>query len=123
MAGMAALLLFSACTPGKKQLQIEEPEKTTAPGATVNPVYIDSDISVYADMIPVQSSAISEIGYDESTETLFIRFTRKTGKGTVYAYTLFSLEDWQRFKSAESFGTYYNQNIKGKYPSRRIYEG
>ena len=61
--------------------------------------------------IPVNSSAIVSIGYDQATITLEIAFIQ----GDVYQY--FDVPDvvYQEFISAESHGKYFHANIKDNY--------
>ena len=68
-------------------------------------------------MQPVESSALSEIGYDAEEHVLVVRFK---SSGRAYAYTDFPIDAWESFKSARSIGSYYNRNIKGKYNSYAI---
>lgn len=65
----------------------------------------------------VDSSAISEMGYDSKKSALIIRFK---SSGKAYAYIDFPVSEWNSFQSAKSIGTYYNKNIKGKYKSYRL---
>jgi hypothetical protein len=63
-------------------------------------------------MHPVKSSQIAEIGHDVETETLAIRFTSRSGPGSVYHYANFTTENFAAFKSAESIGSYFGKHIK-----------
>lgn len=45
-------------------------------------------------------------------ETGFLLLTTKT---TTYIHQDVPIEIWKEFKRAESFGTYYNQHIKGRF--------
>lgn len=65
---------------------------------------------------PVESSQIASIGYDAATNTLEIDFKR----GGVYQYSGFPAAEWARFKGAESTGSFFYRNIKGKYPFKKI---
>ena len=62
-------------------------------------------------MIPVQSSSISAIGYDEETETLKVTFVN----GRSYEFSNFPPDEFEAFKNAPSIGSYFNDNIKGQY--------
>lgn len=62
-------------------------------------------------MEPVDSSQIEGIGYNPLTQTLAIKFKR----GGVYHYSGFPPAEWARFKGAESIGSHFYRNIKGKY--------
>jgi len=67
--------------------------------------------------LPVKSSFIAEIGYDEKTNTLEVLL--KSGK--VYVYLEFPPEEFQALRDAESIGAHYNI-IKRGFPSRRAVE-
>lgn len=58
----------------------------------------------------VESSQVQGIGYDESTKTLAVQFTR--GSGAIYHYPNVSKETYDAFKNAESIGKYFGQHIK-----------
>jgi hypothetical protein len=66
---------------------------------------------VHMNMIPVQSSSISAIGYDEQSETLSIRFNN----GRTYEFNGVPPEEFEALKNAPSIGSYFNDNIKGQY--------
>lgn len=63
------------------------------------------------ELIPVYSSNIKAIGYHELESTLFVEF--KNGKR--YAYYNVPEEVYNNLLNANSVGSYYHQNIKGKY--------
>ena len=65
----------------------------------------------------VDSSCFSKVGYDASSETLVVMF-RDSGKK--YAYSNFPVEEWSKFISADSLGTYFNQYIKGNYDCEKL---
>lgn len=67
--------------------------------------------------ITVDSSAISEIGYDEKKQLLFIRFR---DSGVAYIYEDVPSSVWKAFKGASSLGSYFNKSIKGQYESIRL---
>ncbi len=62
--------------------------------------------------IPVNSSAIAEIGYDPFTLRLWIRF--KSGQ-KAYQFDGFPTAKWQLFLKAGSKGTFFHQQIQGRY--------
>lgn len=62
------------------------------------------------------SSCFSEVGYNPATQTLKVCF-RTTG---YYEYYGFSQSDYDAFISADSLGTYFNQNIKGYYSYSKL---
>lgn len=63
-------------------------------------------------MIPVNSSAISAIGYDQQTRRMKITF-KETG---TYDFCRVPQSIFDGLKNAFSKGSYYNNNIRDKYP-------
>jgi uncharacterized protein len=61
--------------------------------------------------IPVDSSNIADVGYDDTTMTLEVGFRN----GTVYQYFDVPQTVYQEFMSADSKGTFLNANIKNNY--------
>lgn len=59
--------------------------------------------------IPVESSNIASIGFDEATSTLEVEFH----SGAVYQYFDVPLAVYEGFIEAKSKGQYLAQNIKG----------
>ncbi|AIV65710.1 KTSC domain-containing protein [Burkholderia pseudomallei] len=77
------------------------------------------------DMIPVESSQIHSIGYDEQTQTLAIRFKdRATGAPTsLYHYDNATPANFAALRSAESIGSHFYKHIKphvDRFPYRCI---
>jgi hypothetical protein len=71
-------------------------------------------------MTPVQSSQIQAIGHDPASNTLAIQF--KSGKAPVYHYANVDGELFERFRTAESIGSFFYKTIKphaDKYPYTR----
>ncbi|MGE0539179.1 MAG: KTSC domain-containing protein [Dehalococcoidia bacterium] len=68
------------------------------------------------DMIPVSSSNVAAIGYDDATELLQVRFHN----GSLYAYSGVPSSVFQRFLSAPSKGSFVHEELKDRYPYRRI---
>jgi len=66
--------------------------------------------SLLPSLIPVDSSAISEIGYDGST--LSIRF-RESGR--VYDHPKVPYSVYEGLMHASSKGAFYNRFIRGRY--------
>ncbi len=64
----------------------------------------------------VQSSEIAIVGYDGNRKVLEIAFRN----GGVYHYSGVPAAEHQKLMSAASHGTYFNQNIKDKYPAEKI---
>ncbi len=68
------------------------------------------------DRTPVVSTAIESVGYDPESETLEIEFT----SGGVYRYEGVPSEVFEEFMNSDSFGSYFQQNIKGAYPEQKV---
>lgn len=66
--------------------------------------------------IPVSSSNITSIGYDQKTQTLEVEFL----KGSVYQYFDVPQAVYEEFISAESKGKYLAHQIKGNYRYARV---
>ena len=67
-------------------------------------------------MTPVQSSNVASVGYDISTQTLFVQFLN----GNIYIYKGVPKFEFENLKTAPSVGSYLNRNIKNVYPYERI---
>lgn len=65
-------------------------------------------------MTKVNSSAISEIGYDRTKGTLRIVFN----SGSKYDYIGVSEAEYKNFVSAPSIGRYYNMKIRSNYTAK-----
>ena len=61
---------------------------------------------------PVNSSAIKSIGYNEDEEIVEVEI-RNTKR--VYRYYHVPPEEYQKFITAASLGTYYNKDFKDKF--------
>lgn len=68
------------------------------------------------EMIPVSSSNVESIGYNESSQTLRIRFLN----GAIYDYKNVPVFEFEQLKVAPSVGSYLHRNIKGAYAYERI---
>lgn len=64
----------------------------------------------------VESSNLASIGYDASTGTLEIEFK----SGAIWQYYDFPEHMWNEFEYAESYGKYFNANIKNQYRDGRV---
>jgi hypothetical protein len=58
--------------------------------------------------VPVESSAIASIGYDDETETLEVEFT----SGTVYRYLRVPASVAAAFVDADSRGKYFGEFVR-----------
>lgn len=62
----------------------------------------------------VKSQAINSISYNADAKTLTVAFDRGT-----YVYADVPAEVYEALRKSESQGTYYRENIKGKYTSTK----
>jgi len=67
-------------------------------------------------MIPVSSSNISAIGYDNQNEIVHVNFLN----GTEYIYKGVPQHDFDGLLNAPSVGSYLNRNFKNVYPYERV---
>lgn len=65
---------------------------------------------------PVSSSNLRSVGYDPTTRALEIEFN----SGAIYRYDGVPANVHAGLMSASSHGSYFHENIKGRYPYRRI---
>ncbi|PHR54448.1 MAG: KTSC domain-containing protein [Arcobacter sp.] len=68
------------------------------------------------EMIPVQSSNIESVGYDEAGQEAYVRFLN----GSVYVYRDVPQHEYDGLKDAPSVGSYLNRNFKNVYAYERI---
>lgn len=68
------------------------------------------------EMIPVQSSTIRSIEYQEETEHMKSQLTVIFTSGARYVYDGVPLKLWERFKEAESVGQFFVREIKPVFP-------
>jgi len=68
------------------------------------------------DMISVSSSNVAEIGYDSSTQTVYVRFV----DGKMYIYKGVPVIEFENLKNSPSIGSYLHRNFKNVYPYERI---
>lgn len=64
----------------------------------------------------VSSTNISEIGYDEPSQTLEVMFTN----GSVYQYYNLELNVYEQLMASGSKGQFLNTYIKNLYPFSRV---
>jgi hypothetical protein len=67
-------------------------------------------------MRPVDSTMANTIGYDPDQHLLQIEFKN----GTQYQYAGVNRETWEELQASDSLGQFFNEEIKGYYPSRRL---
>jgi hypothetical protein len=91
-----------------------EEAKALAPEPTQKPF----ELSAIAWQDTPLSTAFSRIGYAEEYSVLGVVF--RDSDPRIYLYYDFPQSEWENFSTAESWGGYYNENIKGRYTSERI---
>lgn len=72
------------------------------------------------ELISIESSMISEAGYDVESRKLLVRFKRG---GSVYEYENITLLIWHQFMNAESKGRFFSENVRSHpelYPYREV---
>lgn len=97
-------LLATLTTPTPTRTDMAKTDTAPAP-------YVDEPY-VAIPMRPVTSKQVKAIGYDESTQTLAVSFTR--GTGAVYHYPGVTPELHANFMAAESIGSFFGQHIKDR---------
>ncbi|HON01571.1 MAG TPA: KTSC domain-containing protein [Paludibacteraceae bacterium] len=68
------------------------------------------------EMVPVSSSNIESIGYDEQNEQVYVKFLN----GSLYVYKDVPLHEFENLRDAPSLGSYLHRNYKNVYPYERI---
>ena len=68
------------------------------------------------EMIPVSSSNIAAIGYDNSSQDVYVRFLN----GSLYVYRGVPEFLFEEFKTAPSHGSFLHRNFKNVYPYERL---
>ncbi len=66
--------------------------------------------------IPVRSSNIRSIGYDEASGTLEVEFHN----GSIYQYYEVPEIVYRNLMHASSKGSYLHRHIRGRYPFQRV---
>lgn len=66
--------------------------------------------------VPVSSTNVAAIGYDEDTEILEIEFTN----GAVYQYFGVPSGEFNGFMGSDSKGKFFNANIKNRYSVSKL---
>lgn len=67
-------------------------------------------------MIPVSSSNIESLGYDDQNGIVYVRFMN----GTLYIYKGVPKHEFDGLLNAPSIGSYLHRNFKNVYPYERI---
>ena len=68
------------------------------------------------EMIPVVSSNVESIGYNEGTQILRVKFLT----GGIYEYKNVPLMEFEQLKNTSSVGSYLNRNIARNYPYEKV---
>ena len=68
------------------------------------------------EMIPVVSSNVESIGYNEGTQILRIKFLN----GAIYEYKNVPLMEFEQLKNASSVGSYLSRNIARNYSYEKV---
>lgn len=67
-------------------------------------------------MLPVSSSNIESIGYNEQDQEVYVRFLN----GSIYVYKGVPQHEYENLRDAPSLGSYLHRNYKNVYPYERI---
>ncbi len=67
-------------------------------------------------MVPVQSSNISAVGYDENSMTLVVQFSN----GGIYSYDAVPQILYNELLASPSKGSFFANNIKKSYTAKRV---
>jgi len=68
------------------------------------------------EMTSVSSSNISEIGYDDATQEVYVRFLN----GSLYVYKGVPQFEFDGLLNAPSIGSYLHRNYKNVFPYERV---
>jgi hypothetical protein len=68
------------------------------------------------EMLPVSSSNIDSIGYNEEHQEVYVRFLNNS----LYVYKGVSKQEFENLRDAPSLGSYLHRNFKNVYPYERI---
>jgi outer membrane lipoprotein-sorting protein len=100
MVACAAVLMVSGC--GQSE--------TTETAPTVE----EAVATVAGGIVEVDSTVFSSVGYDAEAQALTLVFREN---GRTYVYSGIPAEMGEAFINADSLGTYYHENIRGKFES------
>ncbi|MEH2439496.1 KTSC domain-containing protein [Nostoc sp.] len=67
-------------------------------------------------MLPVSSSMAIAVGYDRDEQILQVEFQ----SGSVYQYLGVDEDTWEDLHTSDSVGSFFNQEIKGRYDCDRL---
>jgi hypothetical protein len=128
-------ILFSCSTPPQQEEQLEEKVEQVIP----QPVLEEPPCPIQNSFYPTYQQAVSEIrngdyDYSDSKNMASSSWVKSaefyscdaatgclimsTKINRDYIHFGVPIDEWKSFKSASSYGSYYNQNLKGRYPVR-----
>lgn len=90
---------------------------TTNPKATSTPTPRVFEVDAVNMPSTPDSTCFREVGYDSDWEVLVVQFR---DSGSVYTYSNFPEDEWNKFIAADSLGSWFNTYIKGQYEYERI---
>ncbi|MDZ8236174.1 MAG: KTSC domain-containing protein [Nostoc sp. ChiQUE01a] len=67
-------------------------------------------------MLPVSSSMAAAVGYDRDEQILQVEFQN----GAIYQYLGVDEDTWEDLHASDSIGSFFNQEIKGRYECDRL---
>lgn len=73
-------------------------------------------MTITANLIPVTSSMLQAVGYDEANKLLYVQFNN----GKVYKYLDVPANEYEAMKQSESIGRYLNGVIKPNYQAEQV---
>ena len=68
------------------------------------------------EMTPIKSSNVKSVGFDPESKKMRVEFSN----GTMYEYSDVAPHVHAELRSAESVGSYFAKNIRGKYGVEKI---
>lgn len=68
------------------------------------------------EMLPVSSSNIDSIGYNEDDQEVYVRFLNNS----LYVYKGVPKHEFENLRDAPSLGSYLHRNFKNVYPYQRV---
>lgn len=74
------------------------------------------------DVAPIESTNLAGIGYSTERETLAVEFKPRKGhmRGPIFHYKGVDVGVFDELLGAESKGSFYAKNIKGKFTAERV---
>ena len=72
------------------------------------------------ELVPVTSSNIRAIGFDEGGPTLYVQFIGKNKPDSTYAYADFPHDQWVEFLRSPSKRSWFAGHVKGRYQTTKV---